>query len=801
MTTSRRSPLARLLDLFSSITLGIWLIGLLFVYCSVGSAGIVYPTSSGIFSGDAWTHAQIRQWRFFEMTEFEWFHWWPFKALIVLICVNLTVATLRRIPLKTLNLGVWMIHTGIVVLCLGSWVYFDLKVEGDVPVVRREVAVVTPGGLAGRFYAVPGNALRLDDVQLRVWSVDPEYRPEGAAPGTGGAFAVKVQVQLGDGAQFVRTLVDGHPELTEELVASGDPARPMQLASELSGRAVLHEDVALSLETVPATHFYLAHWVQKSWALYVREITGGLAGPWVERPVDGLPLYNDSVRSASEIWTADGDSAPVHPLSVTVPAVHADDPLPGAELRITDYLRYARMEQRRAPGGKLDPFAEVLLEDGVGGEWPYTLEAFDPIKSRVDDDFLAFFWVDDESELGGFGRPRPPRLVLTPPGGESHEHVVTGVVLNDPEAEWNPIPGSELEFRIEFVQDFQDDALDASMASVELRSPEKTWRRWVFDAANAMRNLDLETSAVGPDGERQLVPDPGQELKGLSELLGIRYLPGVQPAPVTLLAGPAPDQLGIVLNYDPAQRGNYLPIVTGERVSLGSGNTLTVTDYASHSALEMRPYRVPMTARNSQVRHRNAMVAVEVPGSREGRVWVPFQRYPVESVRHTMRRFQYDPSEVHMADGRSYQLVLSRQRFALPTPVVLEDFVLTEHVGGYTGNTLSVRDWTSLVRFSEPDGSLTDAMGVSVNSPTEHAGLSYFQMEWDPPDDRPVGGVTSKGLNFTVLGVGNRHGVMLQLLGCVVAVLGMIYAFYVKPVLRRRIVQRAGASAGGVNRS
>ena len=40
--------------------------------------------------------------------------------------------------------------------------------------------------------------------------------------------------------------------------------------------------------------------------------------------------------------------------------------------------------------------------------------------------------------------------------------------------------------------------------------------------------------------------------------------------------------------------------------------------------------------------------------------------------------------------------------------------------------------------------------------------------------------------NNTVLGVGNRHGVWVQLAGCVIACLGMIYAFYVKPLIKRR---------------
>jgi hypothetical protein len=97
---------------------------------SIGSAGILYPVHPNIFHPDAWTHAQMRQWRPFEMTEFEWFHWWPFDLMIGLIALTLIVTTLRRIPLRVINLGVWTIHTGIIVLIVGSFIYFHAKVEG-----------------------------------------------------------------------------------------------------------------------------------------------------------------------------------------------------------------------------------------------------------------------------------------------------------------------------------------------------------------------------------------------------------------------------------------------------------------------------------------------------------------------------------------------------------------------------------------------------------------------------------------------------------------------------------------------
>jgi hypothetical protein len=37
-----------------------------------------------------------------------------------------------------------------------------------------------------------------------------------------------------------------------------------------------------------------------------------------------------------------------------------------------------------------------------------------------------------------------------------------------------------------------------------------------------------------------------------------------------------------------------------------------------------------------------------------------------------------------------------------------------------------------------------------------------------------------------VLGIGNRNGVWTMLAGCILSVIGMIYAFYVKPMIKRR---------------
>ena len=106
-----------------------------------------------------------------------------------------------------------------------------------------------------------------------------------------------------------------------------------------------------------------------------------------------------------------------------------------------------------------------------------------------------------------------------------------------------------------------------------------------------------------------------------------------------------------------------------------------------------------------------------------------------------------------------------------------------------------------MLRFrDEPTGEWTSPIPVSMNKPVEHGGLWYFQAQWDPPDEAPqTGGRASAGLNYTVLGVGNRHGVYVQLLGCIIAVIGMIYAFYVKPVIKQRARRGVYAAKDGAS--
>ena len=780
---TRRGPLASLLQLFSNVWLGVTLLALLFVYSWIGSAGLPIYMGGNPLTVDGWVFEQIRQWPGLEMTEFEWFNWWPFELLIGLIAANITITTVRRIKLNTINLGVWLIHTGILILCLGSWMYFSNKVEGDAPVARREVVAELPGGNVVRFPAVPGtSAMEHSDeghYQFFVQSVDPDWVLLSGPNEGSKAYSVQVRVD-GPQGRFIRQFIAGMPEATQDslFVTDGD-GPPLQRAVKVLGRPLVDEQIVMRLEYAPQDWFYLANWVEKSWALYLREKDGG---PWVQRRVDGLPLYNDYVSSLEEVWPPDGETLPPRQLHVDVPAQEPGDPLPGVTLGIASYLRYARMQDRWMPGTRIYPTATVRLEDGMGEFFDHELVAFDPARASASRNFVALKWARDVSDREHATHAEQPTLVLEVPGsGVRHEHVVRDVSLRNTELPFETLEGTDYAYRVQFVQDLQDPEMPATIVGVELRQGDRAWRRFLSPGRTFEQDVDADGGLT-----------PSQSFP-LDDGIRIDYLPGQQPAAVTLVAGPGDDDLGLVLAIGSPDDGVYNPVAVGEAFALGRGDTITVSRFSARSERQRRPGVVPRRLRDRDARESYSMVRVQfIEGGRGQDLWVPFHQYPIEGPSETLRRYWYDPVDVTLSDGRVVELILSRARLPLPDPVVLDDFHIASQVGGFTGRTSSILNWTSAVRFADGVGAWTDPMDVSVNAPAEHDGLWFFQAQWDPPSGpRFRGDPPSKGLNYTVLGVGNRVGVGVQLLGCCIAVLGMIYAFYVKPQLIKRRRQAA----------
>ena len=95
----------------NSVWFGIGLMVALALYVAVGSG-----------------FASLRAW--LEMTDLEFFNWWPMRLLAGLLVANLLTVSMTRIPLTLPRLGVWCIHLGIIVLVFGMVRYFAHKTEG-----------------------------------------------------------------------------------------------------------------------------------------------------------------------------------------------------------------------------------------------------------------------------------------------------------------------------------------------------------------------------------------------------------------------------------------------------------------------------------------------------------------------------------------------------------------------------------------------------------------------------------------------------------------------------------------------
>ncbi|HMN95498.1 MAG TPA: hypothetical protein PKC43_04670 [Phycisphaerales bacterium] len=813
---ARRGPLRLLLDLFSSVKLGIALLAILFVYSSVGSAGIVYPIHPNIFSGDAWVHAQIRTWRPFEMTEFEWFHWWPFNLLIALICVNLSVTTVRRIRFNVVNLGVWMIHTGIIVLAIGSVIYFWKKVEGDVPIVRRQIVaeVDTPDGpVRTALLAMPGARTSLvaggGRWEFEVTEIDPRWEIRSGDDAGALAYSVNVLVTA-PGGRYIRQLLAGYPEYTEDILFTDDPHQPLQRAVRALGRPTVDETLRLSLAFDPADHFYLKNDAMKSWALYVRR-PGDHA--WVERPIHGLPLYNDYVASRDDVITAPFEpEPPAAPLGIRVGAANPEDPFPETTFVVDGFLRYAMTRTQLRRGTPADPinpavFLTIGLRDGTdrGRQAEFRLLADDPEQSRANEGLLVFRRIGSVEE-----RERlllPPTLeidVPDPAGGRgvSLSVPITRLSIADGEMPFEPIEGTPYRYRPRLVEDdIPLAATRASLAIVEIEGPGGPFRRWVFDDPKLTRDVTEETAADAHGAGR--IVDAG---------IVMRYRPGAGRAVLTVLAGPGEDELGLIVASS-TRPARYLPLTVGVPEPIGNDLAVVATDYMPRAVVVTRPFVVPRRERIRDAGEFFSQIRLGVEGGElgfaDGVPWIAFHRYPFTGPEWALRRFPYSPTTVTLPGGERAEVLFSRQRRPLPAPIVLEDFRLATHVGGFTGETGSIRNYTSLVRFDdvERDGvrTLSDPIEVSVNDPIERDGWWFFQAQWDPPDEaRAAGQRASAGLNYTVLGVGNREGVYIQLLGCAIAVVGMIYAFYIKPIIKRRrqeaVLAALAASTAGAGR-
>jgi len=744
-------------DLFTSVWFGISVLASLFIYSSIGSAGV--PISFAIWEPATWVN--LREIRGLEMTEFEWFHWWPFKTIVTILCLNMATVTLLRIPLTILSVGVWSIHSGVIMMVLGSVVYFSNKVEGDVLISRCRVVIEAQNQEPVSMVVTPNNSIVVGDTSYSISNINPYWELKSGDDAGQVAYAVSISVQNPTGS-FTRQMIVGYPEYTEDMIRTDDPAQPMSRAIKAIGRALVDESLIMHLEPDEKDRFYIT----QSGALYIRELsTQGIPlSPWTERAIENLPRFNDYIADGEDVWLP-GDSTPkLHPLSLGVPPTSEDDPI-DQDMTIRSYLRYAYMDSRVVAGGEtLFPVAWITLHRNDATTQSIQLFAFDQKLNTADSSIMSFEWVGSDVERLEIEQSMVPKLEATIHGSQ-YELVLTNT------QEYSQIGDTDYSYRVKSIQNnLNIGGNQISLAEIDIQHGEASWTRWVFD--NSKLNRDV-TEDISHDSA-----------KFLDSNITMKYEPG--GAPITIVGGQSDGSL-VILTSLAGERPTSKSTEIGSPVLLTENISITLDRIEPYTRRITRPAIVPRFQRDPAASNSFSMVLVDIQNEAgASSAWLQYHPYPFRSQTDVVRRFEYRPTTLMLRNKRIVEIIFSRRSHALPSPVILDRFEVDSHLGGFSGRTSSILNWRSVVKFL--DG--TDKpMAISVNDPKQYQDYWFFQSQWDPPD------ATSAGLNYTVLGIGNRHGVLVMLLGCCLAVSGMIWAFFVKPMIKRRRQQNREVAA------
>ncbi len=756
----RKGPLASAMDAIGSIPFGLTVLVLILAYSWVGSAGF-YPI-------------QEYPARWVEKTEMEWFSWWPFTTLLGVFCVSLILVTLRRIPFNRFNLGVWTVHTGLLVLVVGCVWYFATKIEGDMLVYRHTATIRAPGGVEQTIVVRGGESTVVEAdgrrYEITVSRMQPGYELLTGEHKGERTFAATFQVDVsgGDASQaFFRQVLTGFPQFTEDF----DPTRGR--AIKFAGKRLLDEGLEIALAPAPNATIFL----KNDRALLARRVGEG-ADPkaWSEWPLDGLPRYHEFGDLRGIIGGRDAGA----PLDMHPPRTRNDAALPDdLSFRVLGYLPYTIPRVRYVPGhGDGPPWLRATLA-ARGSKQPVELLVGDQQNGSrtLGEMVVRAIRVETPEALDALRQRVEPKVRVR----IASKSVDVTLPLASMRTDEVPVPGTA--YRLRLVNYYPD----WKLATARHRGKPATLG--VFEVRGGPQG-DFVRSAITPFREyshdTRLESDGGEHGAGLiDDAIDIEVTGSTSFTGMTFVTG----SVGLHVLLTP-QQGDVLSLEAevGKPLRFESIDaSVTIDAYNPSTRMLFVPSIMPQGLRDPKERDARSMLQVEVrQGEWQEVVWLPYAHHTYPSHRLRPQYALFQPVPITLPGGQTFEVLFSRQRVELPHAVTLDDF----SVERYTGED-RVRNYISDVRFHGADGVDSSPMRVSSNNPASFGGWWYFQESWDPAD-----------MAYTGLGVGNRNGIFVMLLGSLLVIIGMIYAFYIKPVLirrhRDRISARRATAAAGV---
>lgn len=755
-----RRGLNPVVRLFSSIWFGISLLTLILGYACVASA---LPQVRGAL----------------EMTEMQIFRHWTFVTLVGLFATTMMTTTWRRIRWNVTNLGVLTVHSGLILLTVGSVVYFGTKVEGDVQLFSPKIQLVSmqPSGPitpVAQLLAESGSAWSgfvretQQPVELRVL----QTKGNGLTP----VSEVTLQAKIGD----------------KVASTSLSPDQPFQRVSAQLG-------VLFSPATEVGT-FYDAELA----ALYVRTDAVRKDGPAPdaellqalphlpihrERFLPGGPELHDTmgrpVRSKRIAPVIPGTQIPTAwfedwrmPISVQ------SDKLP-FDLEIIGYLPNVEPQFENAlvpdPAAAADnPALRFTIEAEGRRHLDETLFGNDPRKSLTTTQLpFEFVWVQSAAEaeqrLRELAGPNELTVELKSPPFEQTFAVMQGQTIRIPKvsvessAETSPerkLGTNEYELTIQgvipnwpLVTPPFENAM-SPVARVQVRNGQQEFNRTVIQR---FPQLSQDIDAAGTRHKESL--DPNLVLTFRSSATGYAYFIAGPDFPLTFaLFGP-----------DGKRTRSQVQVGKPIDVRVRDGQVrLTVAAFEQKATAVLQPVVTAFEHQRPTARRERAAIRLVARGRGDHASW---------SETHWLFHSSYPRAESRPAelplrypgDGKTYSLIFSRMERDLRATLANRKLSVV-----YQPGQMQVDRWRSDFNYLTRDGRTGQAM-VETNATDSVAGWTFFQSQAPRQDEWA----------WTVLGLGNRNGIWPMLLGCCLIPLGSMYAFYVKPWLIRRRQRRA----------
>lgn len=702
---------------------------------------------------DRYKDLTVRRLPGMEMSELEFYGWWPLKWVLLAFVVNMVVATVRRIEFVFVNIGVLTVHTGIVVIALGSVYYSAGKAEGDTILLAGEADATTgapdPGPLVQGFFDNTRTVLRLRQSPARDGGANFEQRLLVGLPRYND-YNLSV---LGGAAQ-----PDGGRTLDIPVPA---PFRP-------DGQNLIDTDIGIRVVGYAAYAEMRSTWRQAAPAEGEKP-----------RPARFIELLSSVTpgQPAPADPTAPQRVIGSFPLFPEAPAGRWQSLSGALAVEYTRGMPEARWQELTA--NLPETAAHALIVEVPGQK----LSRIYPVQPGQTIELGEPAWKLEVRSIS----PEPPFRIITP-GYEGSSSSVAVVRVTPPAGSGTPFERYVYHRFAELNQDLLDEKQASGMP--KRRAADSAIRIGYLDGSMLQVYIDEQPPASGGEPTvRAIVRAPGQLPRVIAGLGKSGVIP-IAPM-VSLRLGEAwanaervsvPDSVPDADRTEREAIGTHRKAAVAVEVSLNKPGTpgwkrtvwTPFTQYFDFSSAGATPVPLP----DGRV--------LEVSF---GRLYIPFP----DRMALQLKDFEMIPYP-HSTQARDYRsdLIVHRLhqgRFvdsvhatSLNEPLKISPFIWDDQ-----------RSWPS--NFA---GWVGSKLGATQ--------FKFSQAGWDSRGwtatkaEADAGRIRRPHAQFTILGVGNNPGIYIIAGGAIMMGVGTPWAFYVKPWLLRRRADRVKRELAAVGK-